>query len=429
MRGITLKNTRIAVALVMGASLLGMQAAVATTHSDVQVTGSGSTFVLNAMEQWKADFKTATGVVINYAGVGSGAGRTALLNKTVDFAGSDVAASTTPGADGKSETDNLKAAIGNFVYIPESVGGIAVFYKVAGFPGLKLTGPTIAKIFKGDITNWNDPAITADNGSAGPNLAIQAFVRSDKSGTSGVFTDYLSKAGGGAWTAGSTQQFPVDHGQLGKSGSDGVANAVAATEGGIGYAEHSFEKERVSQGIAEVSVKNASGAYTKPLAENVAPAIEDATQNADGTLTLNFLTTVPAAYPISTVTYLMAPVSMDPAKGDNLKAFVAYIVGDAEQNKAVLLGYAALGTKVRTLALAQTDKVNPVAATTTTTAAPVTTTTTKPVVIKAAVAPADPTIVSTGANSDRTVMLGALLLALGGACALAGRRRQVKASA
>jgi phosphate transport system substrate-binding protein len=424
-----LKNTRIAVALVMGASLLGMQAAVAATHSDVQVTGSGATFPLNAIEQWKADFKTSSGVVVNYTGVGSGAGRTALLNKTVDFAGSDVPASTTPGTDGKSETDNLKAAIGNFVYIPETAGGIAVFYKVAGFPGLKLTAPTIAKIFKGDVTNWNDPAITADNGSAGPNLAIQVFVRSDKSGTSGVFTDYLSKAGAGVWTAGSTQQFPVDHGQLGKSGSDGVANAVAATEGGIGYAEHSFEKERVSQGIAEVSVKNASGAYTKPLAENVSPAIDDATQNADGTLTLNFLTTVPAAYPISTVSYLMAPVSMDPAKGDNFKAFVAYILADGEQNKAVLLGYAALGTKVRTLALAQLDKVNPVAAiTTTTTTAPVTTTT-APAVVKPLAVAAQPVIVSTGANTDRTIMLGALLLALGGACALAGRRRQVKASA
>jgi phosphate transport system substrate-binding protein len=407
-----------------------MQAAVAATHSDVQVTGSGATFPLNAIEQWKADFKNSTGVVVNYTGVGSGAGRTALLNKTVDFAGSDVPASTTAGTDGKSETDNLKAAIGNFVYIPETAGGIAVFYKVTGFPSLKLTGTTIAKIFKGDITNWNDPAIAADNGSAGPNLAIQVFVRSDKSGTSGVFTDYLAQAGGGAWTAGVTQQFPVDHGQLGKAGSDGVANAVAATEGGIGYAEHSFEKERVSLGIAEVQVKNASGAYTKPLTDNVSAAIDDATQNADGTLTLKYLTTIPSAYPISTVSYLMAPVSMDPAKGDNFKAFVNYILGADEQNKAVQLGYAPLGTKVRTLALGQLDKVNPVVATTTTTvttAAPVTTTTT----IKAVVTPATPikpTIVSTGVNTDTKVLLGALLLALGAACVLAGRRRPGNAS-
>jgi phosphate transport system substrate-binding protein len=405
-----------------------MQAASAATHTDIQLTGSGATFPLNAIEQWKADFKNATGVVINYTGVGSGAGRTALLNKTVDFAGSDVPAGTTPGADGKSETDNLKASIGNFAYIPETAGGIAVFYKVAGFPNLKLTAPTIAKIFKGDITNWNDPAIAADNGSAGPNLAMQVFVRSDKSGTSGVFTDYLSKASGGVWTAGSTQQFPVDHGQLGKSGSDGVANAVATTEGGIGYAEHSFEKERVSQGLAEVQVKNASGAYTKPLADNVAAAIDDATQNADGTLTLNFVTTVPTAYPISTVSYLMAPVAMDPAKGDNFKAFVNYVLTTDEQNKAVLLGYAPLGAKVRTVALAQLDKVNPVAATTTTTAPPVTTTT-KPAAVKPLTVTTTAPLASTGSNTDTALMIGALFLALGGACVLAGRRRPGNASA
>ncbi|HEV7862232.1 MAG TPA: phosphate ABC transporter substrate-binding protein PstS, partial [Acidimicrobiia bacterium] len=150
------------------------------------VTGAGATFPLNMIEQWKADFNKSTGVSIAYTGVGSGAGRTQLTAGTVDFAGSDVTAAA-------AEVQQLKDKYGDFVYIPEISGAISVQYNVPGVTGLKLTGATLTRIFNGSITNWNDPAIAADNGSAGPNLPIQVFVRSDKSGTSGVFTEYLSK--------------------------------------------------------------------------------------------------------------------------------------------------------------------------------------------------------------------------------------------
>ncbi|HEV7535055.1 MAG TPA: substrate-binding domain-containing protein, partial [Acidimicrobiia bacterium] len=170
-----MKSTKLGAALLAaGVLLLASPAALAATHPDTTVTGAGSTFVLNMMEQWKSDFKKSDNVTIAYTGVGSGAGRTQLIAGTVDFAGSDTAASA-------DETTQLKSKYGDFVYLPETAGGIAVIYKVAGLTGLKLSGPTLAKIFNGTITNWNDAAIATDSGTAGPNLPIQVFVRSDKS--------------------------------------------------------------------------------------------------------------------------------------------------------------------------------------------------------------------------------------------------------
>jgi phosphate transport system substrate-binding protein len=237
-KGEHVKRGSIVAGVLAGLLLAGAPAAfAATTHKDVTVTGAGATFPLNMIEQWKADFNRATGVTIAYTGVGSGAGRTQLISGTVDFAASDVAASAT-------ETQQLKDKHGDFIYIPMTAGGISVLYNVPGLPNLKLSAPTIARIFSGGITNWNDPAIAADTGSSGPNLPIQVFVRSDKSGTSGVFTDYLSKAAPTEWTTGKTETFPTSKGQIGKQGSDGVANAVKGANGGIGYAERSFALER-----------------------------------------------------------------------------------------------------------------------------------------------------------------------------------------
>jgi phosphate transport system substrate-binding protein len=425
--------------LALGLLLVGAPAAMAETptHSGVTVTGAGATFPLNMIEQWKSDFNKSTGATIAYTGVGSGGGRQQLIAGTVDFAGSDVAAAA-------NEVDQLKAKYGDFVYIPETSGAVAVLFKVPGLTSLKLTGPTLAKIFAGGITNWNDAAIAADNGAPGPNLPIQVFVRSDKSGTSGVFTEYLSKAGAPNWTAGITQTFPTDKGQIGKAGSDGVANAVNASSGGIGYAEHSFAAERA---IPEVLVKNGGGQFRAPDAASVTAAIDDATLNPDGTLGLNFTTTKPDAYPISTVSYLLVPTKMDGDKGDNLKAFISYALSDAGQAKATPLGYSPLPPKVRTMAQAQLAKVNPVSAT----AAPAPTPAPAPAPAPvAAPAPApkpapkpaaaaapkpaatqssvaaqtqDPALASTGAGTTLALALAGLMLVAGGFAFGAGRPR------
>jgi ABC-type phosphate transport system substrate-binding protein len=130
----------------------------AQVDKSVTVTGAGATFPLNMIEQWKADFKKSTGVTINYTGVGSGAGRTQLINGTVDFAGSDVLAST-------DEVNKLKAKYkGGFVYVPEIGGAIGITYNVQGVPpGIKLTASDIAKIFDGKVAYWDDDLFTTNN--------------------------------------------------------------------------------------------------------------------------------------------------------------------------------------------------------------------------------------------------------------------------
>ena len=422
-----------------GLLLLGTPAAFGATHKDVTVTGAGATFPLNMIEQWKSDFNKSTGVNIAYTGVGSGAGRAQLIAGTVDFAGSDVPAAA-------AEVQQLNDKYGSFVSIPEIAGAISVQYNLPGITGLKLSGATLAKIFSGKVTTWNDPAIAADNGSAGPNLPIQVFVRSDKSGTSGVFTDYLTKVDAADWAAGSTQTFPTDKGQIGKAGSDGVANAVKAASGGIGYAEHSFAVERH---LGEVQVKNGAGEFKGPDTAAVTQAIDAATANPDGTLTLNYTTTNGGVYPISTVSYFLVPTKMDANKGDNLVSFLNYALGTAGQGGAEKLGYAPLPEKVRTASLAAVGRINATAAQATpapapapaAAAAPAPTTTApkaapKPAVAasaapKPAPAPAptaaaapDPAIASTGSFSARTAALAGMLLAFGGLCVGMGRKRR-----
>lgn len=346
-----MKRGLIAAVALGGLLLLGTPAGHAAVHKDVTVTGAGATFPLNMIEQWKSDFNKSAGVTIAYTGVGSGAGRTQLIAGTVDYAASDVPAS-------QAEVEQLKAKYGDFVYIPFTAGGISVLYNVPGIKDLKLTGPTIARIFSGAITSWNDPAIAADNGAAGPNLPIQVFVRSDKSGTSGVFTDYLSKVAPAEWSKGKTETFPTDKGQIGKAGSDGVSNAVKAAAGGIGYAEHSFGVERQ---LGEVLVKNGAGEFKGPETAAVTAALDAATPNPDGTLTLNYTTNRPGVYPISTTSYLLVPTRMDPRKGDNLVSFLNYVLGDG-QGKAAGLNYAPVPDSVRRAGQAAVSRINATAA-------------------------------------------------------------------
>ncbi|MCU1486309.1 MAG: phosphate transporter, periplasmic phosphate-binding protein [Actinomycetia bacterium] len=344
---------KIAAGLVLAGSLLA--ASQTTVHgltaqqvnTGVTVTGAGATFPLNIIEQWKADFKKSTGVTIAYTGVGSGAGRTQLTNGTVDFAGTDVLASP-------QEIAGYKIKYKGVAYVPETAGAIGITYKVKGVPGgIKLTGDDIGLIFAGKVAYWDDKVITDDNpGIDFPHTPVQTIVRSDKSGTSGNFTAYLAAATD-TWTSGENQQFPTNNGQIGKAGSDGVANAVAAANGGITYTELSFIKER---GLAMAQVKNASGKFQYADEDSAAKTIGASKVNADGTVTIAFRTTDPAAYPISAVTYLLIPMRMDAKKLDNLKAFVSYILGDG-QKKAKKLSYVPLPAPIIAAAKAQMAKV------------------------------------------------------------------------
>jgi phosphate transport system substrate-binding protein len=332
----------------LGASIANAQ--TATLDKNVTVSGQGSSFMSNLIEQCKADAKSEFGINIAYQPTGSGAGRNAYLAGTNDFGGSDVGF---PAA----EKDAAKAK--PFVYVPIAIGGVGVIYKVPGVTDLKLSGPTLAGIFSGKIQKWNDDKIARENSGASlPNEVIRVIVRSDSSGTSNVFSDYLATTGKGAWTAGATSNFPVPAGNgIAQRGSDGVSNYVAGAQGNfaITYAETSFAEERK---LTMAKVINTAGQAVEPAPAAISEALGAAAINDDGTLLLNFATTSPKAYPISTTAYVIAPQSMDKAKGDVLRTFLTYALTEC-QNKAVKVGYAPLPANLTKLGLAAVDKINP----------------------------------------------------------------------
>lgn len=339
-------------ALSLAALLIGAagqaQAQTATLDKSITVTGQGSTFVSNFVEQCKADANKAIGINISYQPTGSGAGRTAYINGTNDFAGSDVPFSA-------SEAGKAKP----FVYIPVAIGGVAVIYKVPGVTNLQMSAGTIAKIFSGQVVKWNDGAIKGENPSANlPDKVIKVIVRSDSSGTSNVFSDYLSQAGRGTWPKGVTSQFPVPAGNgIAQKGSDGVSNYVAGDQGdyAITYSETSFAEERK---LDVVKVINQAGKAVLPTPGAVGDAMDAAIVNNDGTLTLNFNAPAATAYPISTTAYLIAQQSMDKAKGDILRTFLTYALTGC-QSRVVSLGYAPIPTSIQALGLAAVAKINP----------------------------------------------------------------------
>ena len=358
----------------IGALTAGTLAASADTVSldkGVTVSGGGSTFVSNFVDQCRADLKTELGVNVAYQGIGSGAGRSGYIAGTLDFGGSDVAFTT-------AELPTVK---NKFVYIAFAAGGIAVTYKVPGVTDLKFTAPTLAKIFAGSILKWNDDAIAKENpGASLPNEVIRVVVRSDSSGTSNVFSDYLSSAGKGGWTKGAQSTFPVPAGNgIAQKGSDGVTNYLAGDQGnyGITYAEASFATERK---LSIAKIVNTAGNAVTPDSANVSEAIAAAAVNDDGTLLLNFNATAAKAYPISTTAYLIASQTMDKAKGDVLRTFLTYGLNGC-QKKAEKIGYAPLPANLVKLGMDAIAKINPgsgdvptigaaAAATTATTVAP-----------------------------------------------------------
>ena len=320
-----------------------------TLDKGVTVNGGGSTFISNFVDQCRADLKNELGANVAYQGIGSGAGRNGFIAGTLDYAGSDVAFTPT-------EAGSLKDK--KFQYVALAAGGIAVIYKLPGVTDLKMSANTLAKIFAGSVQSWNDESIAKENpGVSLPKDVIRVIVRSDSSGTSNVFSDYLASAGKGAWTKGAQSTFPVPAGNgIAQRGSDGVTNYVAGEQGNfaITYAEASFAIERK---LSVAKVINTAGNAVKPDPANVSEGIGAAAINDDGTLLLNFNAPAANAYPISTTAYIIAPETMDKAKGDIVRTFLTYGLGDC-QKKAEKLGYAPLPAKLVKLGLAAVAKIN-----------------------------------------------------------------------
>lgn len=306
------------------------------------LTGAGSTFVAPILTKWADEYNKMTGVQINFQAVGSGGGIKSFTDRTADFGATDV-----PLTD--SQTDAIP---GGFYTIPEVLGSVVPMYNIPGVTGtLKFTGAALAGIYLGTITKWNDPAITAENpGVSLPDLAITTVHRSDGSGTTGVFTDYLSKVSAD-WKSKVGSATSVNWpGGVGASGSAGVAGQVKNTPGAIGYVELIYAlQNKISYGM----VKNAAGKYVEASLDSTTKASDGVTlpdlgdlkgQQAKISITNS---PNPDSWPIATFTFAIVPKEIpDKGKALTILRFFWYATHEG-QAFAKDLGYAPLPSTVQ----------------------------------------------------------------------------------
>ena len=313
-----------------------------------QLLADGSSAQKNAIDAWVKNFTQAcSGVQVNYKGSGSGAGVTAFTQGQVAFAGSDSALKPEEVTASKSVCSG-----GQGIDLPMVAGPIAVAYNVSGVDDLVLDASTIAKIFDGKITNWNDAAIAKLNpGAKLPDLKIQPYHRSDESGTTDNFTKYLIAAAPNDWKYSGGKAWQAKGGQS-ASGSSGVAQGVKQTNGAIGYMELSYAKD----GLNPVAIDTGASAPVKASSDGATKAVAAAQvvgTGSDLSLKLDYTTKADGAYPITLVTY---EIVCDKGNKSNTlpatKAFLRYIASTDGQGILSGIDYApipdAIISKVRT---------------------------------------------------------------------------------
>ena len=310
------------------------------------LNGAGSTAQTNAISTAVKAYQTScSGVTVNYNANGSGSGFTSFLQKSADFAGSDYAMSSTQSGQ---VTTNSRCGSGTAIDIPAVTGAVAVLFNVPGVKSLDLSAKVLAGIYDGTITNWDNATIKAANPTATlPNLAIQPFYRSDTSGTSYNFSNYLNNLGG---FAAANKQFPVKAGVgQGEKGSSAVAAKVKSTNGAVGYAEYSYATE---DDLSFAEVDNAQGTFVPLTQANAANFIAQAkvTQSGEDTkLAFNYQYSSATAYPNTLVTYeIVCGTGNSSTALPLLKGFLTYLVSSAAQNSFTSEGYVPLPTTLQT---------------------------------------------------------------------------------
>ncbi len=292
-----------------------------------ELAGGGSSAQASAQDAWRAAFQNANpGVSVNYDPVGSGAGRTGFEAGAYPFVGSDAFISD-PGEYASA----VKQCSADPIEVPDYISPIAVVFDLPGVSTLKLDAATIAKVFSGAVKTWNDPAIASQNpGVKLPSTTIHPVHRSDDSGTTQNFTDYLSKAAGSAWATPPSQTWPTADGLSGE-GTSGVIAAVQGGKGTIGYADASQ-----AGGLGVVSIK-VGGRYVAPSAEGAAEVVSRSNQDASakhGQLIydINRTDVAPGSYPLLLVSYLIAcPTYSDAGTAALVRSYLSYVVSQTGQ--------------------------------------------------------------------------------------------------
>jgi phosphate transport system substrate-binding protein len=305
--------------------------------AQTKLNGAGATFPYPIYSKWFSDYHNAhPDVEINYQSIGSGGGIKQVTVGTVDFGASDG-----PMTDAQLTESKVK-----IIHIPTVMGSVVPSYNVPGVKAeLKFTGQILANIYLGHITNWNDGAIAKENpGVKLPNVEIVVVHRSDGSGTTYVWTDYLSKVSS-EWASGPGKNTSIKWPKgIGAKGNEGVAGMVRQTEGAIGYIELIYaEQNKIDFGL----VKNAAGNYVKASLTSTTAAAASAKMPADYRVSI---TNAPGkdAYPISTFTWLLIPAhNADANKQKILMDFLNWMVTDGQKETATLT-YAPLPAEVAT---------------------------------------------------------------------------------
>lgn len=314
------------------------------------LSGAGSTFVAPMMSVWTSTYASVGGVQVAYQSVGSGAGIKQVQAGTVDFGDSDA----------YMKDADIALAKGPVLQIPLVLAPVVVTYNVSGLAsGLKLDGETIGKIFAGQITSWSDPAIKSQNPNVTlPSEPIATVHRSDGSGTTDIFTDFLTKEspswvtalGGAAQSRGKTVAWPVG---IGGKGNEGVSGAVGQTEGAIGYVELGYA---LTQHLPYADVKNKTGTYIEPCDQTVLAATNGVSYPADLRFDLTDASD-PQAYPITGTTWaLIYQNQTDAGKAAALINFFSWALTSG-QDLTSSVNYQPLGKDLQQKCLDQLKKM------------------------------------------------------------------------
>ena len=332
----------------MSLALAGLMAVAAPFAAAQKINAAGATFPAVIYQKWFDEYhKLHPDVQINYQSIGSGGGIAQLTAGTVDFGASDM-----PMTDEQMSKLSVKP-----LHFPSVLGGVVPTYNIPGITQeLKFTSETLSGIFLGTITKWNDPRLAKDNpGVKFPNADIQVVHRSDGSGTTFVWTDYLSKVSP-EWKskvgANTSVNWPVG---LGGKGNEGVAGMVKQTPNSIGYVELIYA---VQNKMGYGSVKNAAGNFVKADFDTVTEAAAAAAKNMPADFRVS-ITNAPGknAYPISTFTWLLIPSHIpDAAKAKTIKGFLQWMLADG-QKYAAGLSYAPLPKEVVAKEVKQIAKI------------------------------------------------------------------------
>jgi phosphate transport system substrate-binding protein len=331
-----IKSFQLVVSLAVFAFILVLGGCVSggggTDSGSIQLQGAGATYPNPLYQKWLSEYgKLHTNVKIDYQSIGSGGGIKQIQAQTVDFGASD-----TPMKD-----EDLKAAPGEILHVPTVLGAVVITYNLEGAPTLHFSPEVIAGIFLGKIKKWNDPKIAADNAGAKlPAADITVVHRSDGSGTSAVFTDYLSKVSS-EWKekvgTGPSPSWPVG---MGGKGNEGVTGQVKNTPNTIGYVELIYA---VQNKLPVAQIKNAAGAFIEPSVDSVTAAAAASAASIPDDLRVSITNAQGAqVYPISSFTYILIYKNQKDAKnGKALVDFLWWGIHDGE-NDAKQLQYAPL---------------------------------------------------------------------------------------